>query len=310
VLALVIACSAMLVLSHLGGIRAGVHKSMAVRGSMKAAMQVVPSAGTRSAPPFSSTWAQATGMPPLGLHAATAIVVDVDARAVLWDKESHAARHPASLAKVMTVMVALDLAPLDRQVTVPLEATQVEGDSTVMGLSAGEVVTLEDLMYGVFLRSGNDAAETLARTLTDRAHFIDLMNNKAAALGMADSHFTNPTGLDDPAMMTTAYDMAVAAAAIVVRYSQLLPLAQARQAVMPQAANHKAYDMHALNRLVGTYSGATGLKTGYTYDAGYCLVGSAQRGPRHLVAVVMGDDLSLTTDTIKLLDYGFSTHLT
>ena len=145
----------MLLLSHLGGSRAGTQKStMAVRGNAKAAMQVVPSAGTRAAPPFSSGWADGAGTPPLGLHAATAIVVDVDARTVLWDKESHAARHPASLAKLMTVMVALDLAPLDRQVTVPLEATQVEGDSTVMGLSAGEVVTLEDLMYGVFLRSG------------------------------------------------------------------------------------------------------------------------------------------------------------
>jgi len=250
-----------------------------------------------------------SGMPQLSVHAPAAIVVDVDARAVLWGRDLHAPRHPASLAKLMTVMVALDQAPLDRQVTVPVEATQVEGDSTVMGLSPGEVVTVEDLMYGVFLRSGNDAAETLARVFTDRAHFVDLMNRKAAALGMAESHFTNPTGLDDPAMNTSAYDMAVAAAAIVVRYSQVLPLSQAREAVMPQVASHKAYDMHALNRLVGTYQGATGLKTGYTDEAGYCLVGSAQRGTRHLVAVVMGDDLSLTTDTVKLLDYGFSTHL-
>jgi D-alanyl-D-alanine carboxypeptidase len=250
-----------------------------------------------------------TAMPPLTVHAPAAIVVDVDARTVLWGRDLHAPRHPASLAKLMTVMVALDQAPLDRQVTVPVEATQVEGDSTVMGLSSGEVVTVEDLMYGVFLRSGNDAAETLARVFTDRTHFVALMNRKAAALGMVDSHFTNPTGLDDPAMQTTAYDMAVAAAAIVVRYSQVLPLSQAREAVMPHVTSHKAYDMHALNRLVGTYSGATGLKTGYTDEAGYCLVGSAQRGARHLVAVVMGDDLSLTTDTVKLLDYGFSTHL-
>ena len=230
-------------------------------------------------------------MPQLSVHAPAAIVVDVDARAVLWGRDLHAPRHPASLAKLMTVMVALDQAPLDRQVTVPVEATQVEGDSTVMGLSPGEVVTVEDLMYGVFLRSGNDAAETLARVFTDRAHFVDLMNRKAAALGMVESHFTNPTGLDDPAMTTSAYDMSVAAAAIVVRYSQVLPLSQAREAVMPHGASHKAYDMHALNRLVGTYQGATGLKTGYTDEAGYCLVGSAQRGTRHLVAVVMGGQI-------------------
>jgi D-alanyl-D-alanine carboxypeptidase (penicillin-binding protein 5/6) len=161
-------------------------------------------------------------------------------------------------------------------------------------------------MYGVFLSSGNDAAETLAGSLTDRRHFIDLMNRKASDLGMVDTHFTNPTGLDDPAMRTTAYDVAVAAAALVTRYPELLAIAGARQAVMPAGPGHKAFDLHALNRLVGTYPGATGLKTGYTDDAGYCLVGTAARADRHLVAVVMGDGLTLTSDATKLLDYGFS----
>jgi serine-type D-Ala-D-Ala carboxypeptidase (penicillin-binding protein 5/6) len=259
-------------------------------------------------PPFTANVVNRVGSPDLPLHATSAILVDVDVKDVIWQRQPRAARAPASLAKLVTVMVAADLASLDRQVTVPVEAVDIESDSTVMGLSPGEVVTVRDLMYGVFLRSGNDSAETLARTLTSRAHFVELMNGKAWSLGMVDTHFTNPTGLDDPAMRTTAYDMAVAASAIVARYPELLPLSGTREAVLPATATHKAFDLHALNRLVGTYPGASGLKTGYTDDAGYCLVATAGRNGRQLVAVVMGDDLSLSADAVKLLDYGFSLH--
>lgn len=258
------------------------------------------------APPFSSTWMRRAVSPQLRFQAASGVVVDVDNRALLWARDPNAIRAPASLAKIMTAMVAADLAPLDRQVRVPAEAAGVEADSTVMGLSAGEVVTLRELMYGVFLSSGNDAAETLAGSLTSREHFIQLMNRKAADLGMRDSHFTNPTGLDDPLMRTTAYDMAVAAATLAAHYPDLLAVAGSRQAVLAGGSGHKAFDLHALNRLLAMYPGATGLKTGYTGDAGYCLAGTATRGGRHLVAVVMGDGLSLTADAVKLLDYGFS----
>lgn len=204
-------------------------------------------------------------------------------------------------------MVASDLSPLDGQVPVPVEATQVEGDSTLMGLAAGQVVTVRDLMYGVFLQSGNDAAETLARGLTGRDRFVELMNRKAAALGMVDSHFTNPSGLDEPGMRTTAYDMAVAAVAIATRYPDLLAISGTAHVVLPATASHRAFDLHALNRLVGGYAGATGLKTGHTDDAGFCLVGTAKRAARQLVAVLMGDGWSLTADAVKLLDYGFGT---
>ena len=256
-------------------------------------------------PPFSSTWLRHAGTPDIGFQAASGVVVDVDRKQVLWARADRAERAPASLTKIVTSMVAADLAPLDRQVTVPAEAA-VEADSTVMGLSPGETVTLRDLMYGVFLESGNDAAETLARTLTPRPHFIDLMNAKAAALGMTDSHFTNPTGLDDPALHSTAYDLAVAGAALAIHYPELLAISGTRQVALPASGAHKAFEMHALNRLIGSYPGATGLKTGYTDNAGYCLVGTAMRGDRHLVAAVMGDGLTLTADAVKLLDYGFS----
>ncbi len=291
---------------QVGGAQREAASSLSVRGAAGPALHATTRIPAAASPPFSSSWLRRAVSPGLGFQAASGVVVDVDSRSLLWARAPRAARAPASLAKIMTAMVAADLAPLDRQVRVPSEAAGVESDSTVMGLSAGEVVPLRDLMYGVFLSSGNDAAETLASALTDRQHFIQLMNRKAADLGMLDSHFTNPTGLDDPGMRSTAYDMAVAAATLATHYPDLLAIAGSRQAVLGGGTGHKAFDLHALNRLLGMYPGATGLKTGYTGDAGYCLVGTATRGNRHLVAVVMGDGLSLTADAVKLLDYGFS----
>jgi D-alanyl-D-alanine carboxypeptidase (penicillin-binding protein 5/6) len=279
---------------------------LAVKGEAAPAFHRVVQATATVTPPFSSTWLRRAGTPGLGFSAASGVVVDVDGRAVLWAREPKTLRPPASLTKIMTAIVAADLAPLDRQLTVPAEAAAVEADSTVMGLSTGEQVTVRDLMYGIFLSSGNDAAETLARALTPRAHFLELMNRKAADLGMLDSHFSNPSGLDDPTLRTTAYDLSVAAATLATRYPELLAIAGSSQAKLPASPGHKGFELHALNRLLGMYPGATGLKTGYTGDAGYCLVGTATRGDRHLVAVVMGDGLSLTADAVRLLDYGFS----
>jgi D-alanyl-D-alanine carboxypeptidase len=183
---------------------------LGVTGTVGPGLQPVTGRAPAAGAPFSSAWLRRAPSPHFGFEAASGVLVDVDKREVLWARDPKAIRAPASLTKIVTAMVAADLAPLQRQVTVPVEAAGVEADSTVMGLSSGEVVTIADLMYGVFLTSGNDAAETLAHQLTGRQHFIDLMNRKAADLGMRQSHFTNPTGLDDPAQRTTAYDMAVA----------------------------------------------------------------------------------------------------
>jgi len=195
---------------------------------------------------------------------------------------------------------------LDQQVTVPAEATQVEADSTVMGLTAGEVVTVRDLLEGVFLVSGNDAAEALARVFTPRDRFVQLMNEKAVELGMRDSRFTNPTGLDDAGLRASPYDLAIAARAVVARYPALLAMAGAKDVDLPATDTHQAYFLHSLIKLVAVYPGATGLKSGYTDDAGYCLVGTATRGDRHLAVVLLQSDLSLTVDATRLLDYGFS----
>jgi serine-type D-Ala-D-Ala carboxypeptidase (penicillin-binding protein 5/6) len=251
-------------------------------------------------------WLAAHPSPDLGIHADGAVLVDLDTWEVVWARDPHGARPAASLTKLVTVMVASDLAAsLGQQVIVPAEATQISWDQTQMGLSPGEVLTVRDLLYGVFLVSANDAAETLARVFTSRDHFIELMNEKAAALGMLDSHFTNPTGLDDPGLRSSAYDMAVAAVAVASRYPALMALAGAREQDLPATDTHKEFFLRTLIKLVSVYPGATGLKTGYTDDAGYCLVGTATRGDRHLAVALLHSDLSLTADATRLLDYGF-----
>src|SRR5215472_12661386 len=257
--------------------------------------------------PLAVDWLAAHPAPDLGIHADGAVLVDLDTREVLWARDPHGARPPASLTKLLTVMVASDLASsLDQQVTVPAEATGLGWDQTQMGLSPGEVVTVRDLMYGVFLVSANDAAEALARVFTSRDHFVQLMNDKAAALGMLDSHFTNPTGLDDPGLRASAYDLAVAAVAVASRYPALMAVAGVRDQDLPATDTHREFFLHTLIKLVSVYAGATGLKTGYTDDAGYCLVGTATRGDRHLAVALLHSDLALTVDATRLLEYGFA----
>jgi D-alanyl-D-alanine carboxypeptidase (penicillin-binding protein 5/6) len=242
--------------------------------------------------------------PDLGLHAQAAVLVDLDRRQVVWEHDSATPRAPASLTKMMTAMVALDHASLDRRVTVPAEAAGVEPD--VMGLSAGEVVTVRDLLYGLFLDSGNDAAETLAQTLLPRARFIAEMNAKARMWGLQHTQFSNPSGLDAVGLASSPYDLAVIAGHLVLDRPELLQIAGTKEMPIPATDQHKAFDPYSLNKLLWMYPGATGLKTGFTDNAGGCVVGTATRDGRHLVAVVMNSDIFFT-DAGKLLDYGFAT---
>ncbi len=263
---------------------------------------------------LSTAWLNAHPQPDLHVLAQAAVLVDVDRGQVLWARDASSRRAPASLAKLVTAMVAADLTSLDTRVRVTsatdaAAVRKVEPESTVMGLDAGEVLTVRELMYGLFLRSGNDAAETLGGGIVPRDRFVRLMNAKAAALGMRHSHFTTPVGLDDPGMYTTADDMAVAASAIVTRYPRLLAIAGTPSIQIPASATHKAYDLVNYNQLVrpGTayaYPGATGMKTAFTDDAGPCMVASAQRGRRRLVAVVMHSS-NFFADAVALLNYGF-----
>jgi D-alanyl-D-alanine carboxypeptidase (penicillin-binding protein 5/6) len=239
------------------------------------------------------------------IKARAAIVLDLDTGKTLLQLDPHGRHAPASLTKVVTALVALDQLRLDETVAVPASINQLPWDSTRMGLRVGERVTVRELMEGLFLNSGNDAAITLSEAAMPRTAFVALMNAKAAALGMTDSHFVNPIGLDDPGHVMSAADLAKAAIALDSRFPNVAAMAAAPSLTLPATASHHAYALYNLNQLIRTYPGATGLKTGWTGRAGGCLIATASRGGRHLLVVVLGSP-RIFDEATALLDFGFA----
>jgi D-alanyl-D-alanine carboxypeptidase (penicillin-binding protein 5/6) len=246
-----------------------------------------------------------TPPPPPVIKALSAIVLDFDTGKTLFQIDPHGRHAPASLTKVVTALVALDHLRLDQVVAVPVTINQLPWDSTRMGLRAGERLTVRELLYGLFLNSGNDAAITLAEAAMPRATFIAQMNARAAALGMADTHFVNPIGLDDPGHYASAADLARAAVELIRRFPEVAAMATVPNLTLPANAAHHAYALYNLNDLVRKYPGATGLKTGWTGRAGGCLIATATRNGRHLVVVLLASP-RIFDETSALLDYGFA----
>jgi D-alanyl-D-alanine carboxypeptidase len=174
-----------------------------------------------------------------------------------------------------------------------------------MGVSPGEQLTVGDLLYGLLLDSGNDAAETLAMTIMGRDGFIQAMNDKAATLGLTDTHFVNPSGLDDANQYSSAQDLAIVAGYIYQYYPILDQVVTTRDQVIPGAPSHKAFYPANFNKMLGSYAGVIGFKTGLTDDAGTCLVTGAHRGDRTLLLVELNDPV-IFTDATNMLNYGFS----
>jgi D-alanyl-D-alanine carboxypeptidase (penicillin-binding protein 5/6) len=177
---------------------------------------------------------------------------------------------------------------------------------SVMGLSAGERLTVRELLDGLFLDSGNDAAEALAQGIVPRDRFIRQMNQKAKSIGLTGSNFVNPSGLDAPGHEMTAHDLVHTAAYIDRYYPQLAAIAATKDIAIPATPEHKAFYPHNLNLLLYSYPGATGLKTGLTDNAGGCMLATATRDGRHLIVVVLNATLHSTADAALLLNYGFS----
>ena len=239
------------------------------------------------------------------IKARSAVLVDLDSGKTLYQVDPHGRHAPASLTKVVTAMVTLDHLRLDQTVTVPVSINQLPWDSTRMGLRPGERLTVRELLYGLFLNSGNDAAITLSEAAMPRATFVGLMNAKAATLGMADTHFANPIGLDDPAHYTSSADLARASAELIRRFPDVAAIAATPSLTLPATATHHAYALYNLNELVRKYPGATGLKTGWTGHAGGCLIATATRDGRHLMVVLLASP-RIFEEAAALLDYGFA----
>ena len=275
-----------------------------VLASLPAAARPIAVPREEAIPTFNVAAFNSALEPDLGLHAKSAVLFDLDSNRVLWVKGAHLRRPPASLTKLMTAVVASDLTGLDTAVTVTGEAAAAEPSR--MGLAAGQTLTVRDLLYGALLNSGNDAAAALADGIVPFDRFLSLMNRKAAYLHLRDTHFSTPNGLTDPENYTSAYDLAVLSAYVARNYPDLVAIAATRDHVIPAGDSHPAFFPHNLNHFLDVYPGATGLKTGFTNDAGGCLMATATRGGRHLLLVLLGSDI-MFGDGVRLMDYGFAT---
>ena len=240
---------------------------------------------------------------PGGITARAGIVVDQTTGTVIYAKHAHLRLPIASTTKIMTAVVAMELLRPRDVVIVDPAATRVTQFKE--GLRAGERVPAWKLFYGLMLVSGNDTALALAiQAAGTRARFLALMNAKARALGLLDTHFTTPSGLIDRGNYSTAWDLAALA-----RYAMWNPRFRAvvrtrRKRVSWSAPTYaKVYENH--NKLLRRYAGADGIKTGWTTKAGNCLVASAHRHGIRVIAVVL-DSPDHYGDVSKLLDLGFA----
>ena len=244
--------------------------------------------------------------PPPTISAYEWAVYDETADVMLATWNVNERRSMASVTKVMTAMIVLDEADLDEVVTVPSMATGVRGSSA--GLVAGEQWTVYDLLVAMLVRSGNDAALTLAWHVGDGSTdtFVQKMNARAAELGMSDTHFTNPNGLDHADHYSTANDLVTMTVAS-LDYPDIQQIARIKAIKMPEDPTGKTRQVYNTNRLLGTYPGVVGLKTGDTPWAGKVLLGVSERGSRRIVTVVMGSDDHFS-DTRELVDWAYGTY--
>ncbi|MCL4425226.1 MAG: D-alanyl-D-alanine carboxypeptidase [Firmicutes bacterium] len=231
--------------------------------------------------------------------------MDVDTGQVLYTKNPDTRLYPASTTKILTALLAIEMGHLDDVVTVSRRAAQIDGSRIY--LEEGEKETLRDLLYALMLRSANDAAIAIAEHLAGSVDsFAQLMNQRAGELGTANSHFTNPHGLHDENHYTTARDLGLIAAQA-LRNPTFAQIVSTQSYVIPWPVKNSTRELFNENRLLRSYEGATGVKTGYTPEAQQCLVASARRDGHQLVAVILGSDrLNLWRDPVRLLDYGFS----
>lgn len=236
------------------------------------------------------------------IEAEAAVVMAVTGRQVLFAKQADAIMYPASTTKITTLITALEKGDLGSTVVVSSQAAACDGSS--LELRGGDKLTLQEALYGMMLVSGNDAAEAVAENVAGSIPaFVKMMNDKAEKIGAARTNFSNPHGLPDPFNhYTTAYDLA-----LITAYGM-------QNTTFSRIVSTRDYDVHFLNRpsahvrntnkLLSTFTGANGVKTGYTEAAGDCLVAAANRKGVELIAVVLNSD-ERWEDAARLLNYGF-----
>lgn len=235
------------------------------------------------------------------LNALAAISYDTTTNTLLYDKNSDARLPMASITKIMTAIIAIENLDLADKVAVTKSAAEI-GEGT-MGLSEGEVLTVEELLYGLLLQSGNDAAETIAQTSKfGRARFLHLMNKKAEDLGLSNTRFTNPSGLEgDGEQYSTARELIV-----LTNYAMKNPtfakIVGTYEHIIPANNEHKEFHLFNETNLLTTYPGVKGVKTGFTYEAGMCLVTYLDYEGHQIISVLLNSP-NRRDEMANLLDY-------
>lgn len=250
----------------------------------------------------------AAGTPPLptDVSAEAWLVADLDSGDVIAARDPHGRHRPASVIKILTAMAAINELPLNQVIDGTPEAADAEG--TKVGVKAGGRYTVSDLLHGLLMYSGNDAANALAGALGGMDPALGKLNTLAAKLGARDTRVATPSGLDGPGMSTSAYDVGLFS-----RYAFNNPvfadIAATREYQFPDFAGNP-YPVENDVKLLYNYPGAIGGKTGYTDDARQTFVGAANRDGRRLVAVLLRgtrEPIAPWEQTARLLDYGFAT---
>ena len=248
--------------------------------------------------------APAAAGPPI--PATAGILVDIDTGQILWQRNPHERVPPASTIKLLTAMVVLENFPPTKLITATPDALFAGADETRMLIDPGEKLTVQELMTGLLMVSANDAANVLATKTVGMEKFVAAMNAQAAAIGLQDTHATSPVGLDDDDMYSSAYDLAVLATLDYTHWSLFRSIVDTQQTVLPASPLHSEFDLTNVDQLLELYPAAVGIKTGYTGNAGNCLVGLAVRDGHRLLSVLLNEPSYIFATSRTLLDWGFT----
>lgn len=246
----------------------------------------------------------------LPLTSRAALLMEKTTGQILFAQNEHEKLEPASVTKIMTLLLTMDAIDsgalaYDDVVTVSANAAGMGGSQ--VWLAEGEQITVEELLKCVCVSSGNDAAVALAEKVAGVTElFVEQMNNRARGLGMDDTHFVNPTGLTAEGHVTSAHDIALMSRELLTKHPDI----RSFTTIWTDSIRGGTFDLANTNKLIRRYDGATGLKTGYTASAGYCISATAEREGMELIAVVMKGETAdkRNADAKALLNYGFSAY--
>ena len=244
-------------------------------------------------------------------NSASSILIEADSGKIIYEKEKDKRVSVASMTKMVAQIIILEEIEKGHikwsdVVTVSRNASGMGGSQIY--LEEGEKITIEDLMKGISVASGNDATVAMAEVISgSEEKFVKKMNQKIKELGLKNTHFSNCTGLDTDDHYSSSYDMAMIARDLVVNHSEILRFSSIYEDYLREDTDRKFWLVNT-NKLISFYDGADGLKTGHTDAAGYCLAATAKRNDLRLIAIVLGekDSKVRNAETVSLLDYGFN----